>query len=172
MANVGANFVPQGHTYLCIATLCTHDPLLMKAFFLLIPTLCMLLLSPGCKKDKQVDVPLVNVDIEININLPEYNALAVTGGWAYVTGGSEGLLVYRKSPDEFTALDRHCTYRPEDLCRVYVDDSQVIARDTVSADHCGSAFLLMDGSVVQGPAVLGLKRYNTTFNGTILRIFN
>lgn len=129
-------------------------------------------LLPGCKKDQNANVPLVGVDIFINVNLPEYNALVVTGGWAYITGGSQGLLVYRKSPEEFVAMDRHCTYRPEDLCKVYVDDSQVIARDTVSTNACGSAFLLLDGSVIQGPAVMGLKRYNTTFNGTTLHIFN
>lgn len=130
------------------------------------------LLAPGCKKDKNANVPLVGVDIFINVNLPEYNALAVTGGWAYITGGSQGLIVYRKSPDEFTAMDRHCTYRPEDLCKVYVDESQIIARDTISTDACGSAFLLLDGSVIDGPAVMGLKLYNTTFNGTTLHIFN
>ena len=130
------------------------------------------LLLTGCKKDKNVNVPLVAVDISININLPEYNALAVTGGWAYINGGSQGLIVYRKSPEEFVAMDRHCTYRPEDLCRVYVDDSQIIARDTVSTNACGSAFLLLDGSVINGPAVPGLKLYNTTFNGTYLHVFN
>ena len=144
----------------------------MKPFPIVLFALLAILFAPGCKKERNVDVPLVNVDITINVNLPAYNALAVTGGWLYINGGSEGLIVYRKDADEFTALDRHCTYHPEDLCRVYVDDSQVIARDTVSTDHCGSAFLLMDGSVVQGPAALGLKQYHTTFNGTSLRIFN
>lgn len=144
----------------------------MKAFHFALVALFTTLLAPGCKKEQNVGVPLVSVDININVNLPAYNALAVTGGWLYINGGSEGLIVYRKSPDEFTALDRHCTYQSENLCRVYVDDSQVIARDTVSTDHCGSAFLLMDGSVVQGPASLGLKQYHTTFNGTTLRIFN
>ena len=172
MSGAAANFVPGTHTYLRAASLCTHDLLLMKAFHLVLLALSSSLLAPGCKKEKKVDVPLVNVDININVNLPAYNALAVTGGWLYINGGSEGLIVYRKSPDEFTALDRHCTYRPEDLCRVYVDDSQVIARDTVSTDHCGSAFLLMDGGIVQGPASLGLKQYHTTFNGTNLHIFN
>jgi nitrite reductase/ring-hydroxylating ferredoxin subunit len=67
------------------------------------------------------------------------------------------------------ALDRHCPYQPADLCRVFVDDSELIARDTLC---CGSAFLITDGSVVQGPAALNLQRYNTSFNGTTLRIFN
>ncbi|MEO7080913.1 MAG: hypothetical protein ABIY71_05265 [Flavobacteriales bacterium] len=141
----------------------------MKALLPVLVGLVTLVLSVGCKKDRDVAVPIVPVQIEINLNLPEYNALQVVGGWAYITGGSEGLIVYRRGQNEFTALDRHCTYQPQNLCRVTVDDSQVMARDTIC---CQSAFLIMDGSVVQGPAALGLKRYNTTFNGTVLRIFN
>ncbi len=141
----------------------------MKALLPVLVGLVTILLSTGCKKDRDVAVPIVPLQIEINLNFPEYNALQVVGGWAYITGGSEGLIVYRRGQNEFTALDRHCTYQAQNLCRVTVDDSQVMARDTMC---CQSAFLIMDGSVVQGPAALGLKRYNTTFNGTILRIFN
>ncbi len=132
-------------------------------------SLAALLALGGCTRDRETAVPLVPLDIEINLNLPAYNALAVVGGWAYITGGSEGLIVYRKSQDEFTALERHCTYQAADQCRVTVDASQVIARDTTC---CHSAFLLLDGSVTQGPAVLPLKQYHTTFNGTTLHIFN
>jgi nitrite reductase/ring-hydroxylating ferredoxin subunit len=66
-------------------------------------------------------------------------------------------------------MDRHCTYNPAQLCRVFVDESQLIAQDTVC---CQSKFLITDGTVVQGPAAINLQRYNTTFNGTTLRIFN
>lgn len=125
--------------------------------------------STGCKKQQDIGVPITSVDININLNLPEYIDLAVVGGWVYLTGGSQGLIVYRKGTDEFTALDRHCTYQPENLCRVTVDGSGVMARDTTC---CGSAFLLMDGSVVEGPAAIGLKSYHTTYNGTYLHIFN
>ncbi len=123
----------------------------------------------SCRKDREVAVPLVPVDIQVNLNLPEYNALQVVGGWAYIIGGSEGLLVYRKSQDEFVALDRHCTFQTTEQCRVTVDDSGVLARDTTC---CHSAFLMLDGSVTEGPAVLPLKQYHTMFNGTVLRIFN
>ena len=169
MSGAAANFVPGTHTYLRAASLCTHDLLLMKAFHLVLLALSAALFAPGCKKEKKVDVPLVNVDININVNLPEYVDLTATGGWVYITGGSQGIIVYRNGPDQFTAMDRHCTYQPENLCKVYVDDSQVIARDTIC---CGSAFLMLDGSVTEGPAALGLKLYHTTFNGTTLHIFN
>ena len=80
MSGAAANFVPGTHTYLRAASLCTHDLLLMKAFHLVLLALSAALFAPGCKKEKKVDVPLVNVDININVNLPAYNALAVTGG--------------------------------------------------------------------------------------------
>ncbi|MBP6389815.1 MAG: hypothetical protein KA175_13250 [Flavobacteriales bacterium] len=132
--------------------------LVLAVFFLL-----------ACRKEEQGGVPLTTVDFQINVNNPAYIDIAVPGGWLYLTGGSLGIIVYRKTMDEFVAMDRHCTYQPTELCKVHVDDSEVIARDTTC---CGSAFLLLDGSVTEGPAALGLKRYNTNFNGTTLRIFN
>lgn len=131
--------------------------------------LVTILLFAGCKRDRPGGVPLTPVDISINVNNPAYVDLAVPGGWLYLTGGSLGIIVYRRSPDEFVAMDRHCPYQPEELCRIVVDDSEVIARDTLC---CGSAFLITDGSVTQGPSALSLQRYNTSFNGTTLRIYN
>ncbi|HMQ76160.1 MAG TPA: hypothetical protein PKE21_09325 [Flavobacteriales bacterium] len=129
----------------------------------------LLVSSTGCRKETTGGVPLTQVDFQINVNNPAYNDLAVPGGWLYLTGGSLGIIVYRKSMEEFVALDRHCPYQPAELCRVHVDGTEVIARDTTC---CGSAYLIMDGSVTQGPASLGLQRYNTAFNGSILRIYN
>lgn len=127
------------------------------------------LLLPACKKDRQQGVPLTAVDVQINVNLPAYNDLTAPGGWAYITGGSMGLLVYRASIDEFVAMDRHCPYQPQNLCHVTVEDNDVLARDTTC---CHSSFLVSTGGVVDGPAAIGLTRYHTSFNGTILRIYN
>ncbi|HRH70981.1 MAG: hypothetical protein JNL43_05865 [Flavobacteriales bacterium] len=134
-------------------------------------TLCsfFLLGGTGCKKDERGGVPLTPLDISINVNNPSYIDLSVPGGWLYLSGGSQGLIVYRASNDEFVALDRHCPYQPTELCRVVVDESEIQARDTTC---CHSSFLITDGSVLEGPAALNLQRYNTSFNGTILRIYN
>ncbi|MFT3884007.1 MAG: hypothetical protein QM724_00865 [Flavobacteriales bacterium] len=137
---------------------------------LLLPAFALLLMAASCKKEAQSGVPVAGVNITINLNLPEYNDLMAVGGWVYLSGGSQGLIVYRKDQDTFYAMDRHCPYQPENLCHVTVDNTQVIARDTAC---CHSAFLIVDGgSVTQGPATFGLKQYHTTFNGTILRIYN
>lgn len=129
----------------------------------------MLLMAAGCKRERPSGVPLTTVDISINVNNPSYADIAVPGGWLYLSGGSMGLIVYRSGPDSFVAMDRHCPYQSTELCRVFVDDSEIIARDSLC---CGSAFLVTDGSVVEGPAALSLQRYNTSFNGTTLRIYN
>ncbi len=137
--------------------------------FKALPFLLALCLLASCRKEQPGGVPLTTVDFQINVNNPAYVDLSAPGGWLYLTGGSLGIIVYRKSLEEFVAMDRHCPYQPAELCKVYVDESEVIARDTTC---CGSAFLLLDGSVTEGPAALGLQRYNTAFNGTTLRIFN
>lgn len=141
--------------------------------YLLLPVVITVLsgtvLLGGCRKEERGGVPLTPVDISINVNNPAYHDLAVTGGWLYLSGGSQGLIVYRSSPESFMVLDRHCPYQPAELCRVFVDDDQITARDTAC---CHSSFLITDGSVIEGPAALNLQRYNTSFNGTILRIYN
>lgn len=126
-------------------------------------------LVASCEKDNPSGVPPTGVNISVNINLPEYANLQVPGGWAYITGGSQGIIVYRINTDQFSALDRHCPYQPENLCRVTVDQSNVQARDTAC---CGSAYLLFNGSVSQGPSSFNLTQYQTNWNGTTLRIFN
>jgi nitrite reductase/ring-hydroxylating ferredoxin subunit len=123
----------------------------------------------ACQKDTPSGAPPTLVDFTVNVNNPSYVDLAVPGGWVYVSGGNQGIIIYRKTIDEFVAMDRLCMYQPSQLCRVHVDESEVIARDTTC---CTSAYLLIDGSVTEGPTTLGLVRYNTTFNGTTLRVFN
>jgi len=128
-----------------------------------------MLMAVSCRREERGGVPLSLVDISINVNNPSYADLAVTGGWLYLSGGSMGLIVYRASPTEFVAMDRQCPYQPANLCRVVVDDSEILAQDTAC---CQSKFLITDGSVVEGPAALNLQQYNTSFNGTTLRIYN
>lgn len=141
-----------------------------RPFWLISCCAALLLIgSGGCRKEERGGVPPAPLDVSINVNNPAYADIAVPGGWIYLSGGSLGLIVYRASPDEFVAMDRHCPYQTADLCRVFVDDTEIIARDTAC---CHSAFAITDGSVIEGPAALNLQRYNTSFNGTTLRIYN
>lgn len=132
-------------------------------------TFFIFILIGSCKKNDNNSIPLTTVDIYIYANNPSFIDLSVPGGWVYITGGVRGILVYRKSTSEFMAYDRNCTYRPSDACAIIsVDASNIIATDTC----CHSKFSLYDGSVLQAPAGLPLKAYNTTFDGNVLHIYN
>lgn len=127
------------------------------------------LLFLSCSKDENANIPLVTVNFTININNPAYNAVSTSGTWMYLNGGSRGIILYRSSNSAFKAYERHCTYDSNNSCAlVSVDPSNITAKD----DCCGSQFLLTDGSVIKNPASLPLKQYKTSFDGSVLRIYN
>lgn len=130
--------------------------------------LAFVLFSPQCKKDED-QIPNAYVNFYIDVSSTQYIGLNNIGGYVYVTGGVRGIILYRRSYDEFMAYERDCPYQPSNSCAlVQVDNSAVMAVDSC----CGSQFLLLDGSIVQGPATTMLKQYQTSFDGTILHVFN
>lgn len=131
----------------------------------------ILLLGASCKKkNNSHPVPSVPVDINININLPSYNALTGVGGWAYVPGGSKGIVVYRRSIDEFVAFDRHSPAN-DGTCEqpLETDEDNFLQLN----DLCNNAtFSLYDGSPTSN-SDYGLRMYQTFFDGSDdLRIYN
>lgn len=135
----------------------------------LVSTTFLFLSMTSCKRGNQTGIPYVPVNFQIVVSNPEFSPLLAVGGWVYIGGGSRGIIVYRASPDEFKAYDRHCTWMVEDDCRVSVDNSDITAVDT---ECCESHFLLVDGAPISGPAPIGLQQYQTDFDGNILYIFN
>lgn len=135
-------------------------------------SLILLTVGIGCKKDNshELQVPRIATDVTININLPGFSALANPGGWVYVNGGSQGIIVYRSSMDTFSAFDRHCTYQVEKNCKVNVLDGN-IAEDE---DCCHARFEIITGTPVSGEATRSLQYFNTQFNpnANLLRIYN
>lgn len=125
----------------------------------------------GCNKYKNHPVPNVPVEITIDINLPTYINLTGVSGWAYVNGGSRGLIVYRRSQDEFLAFDRHSPADIDGAC------PQALTPDTDNfltlIDSCNNAsFSLYDGSPISN-SEFGLRMYQTMWNGSsTLRIYN
>lgn len=111
------------------------------------------------------------VDITVYPNSTEYQELNAVGGWAHITSRppSKGIIVYRVSQNEFMAYERACPFHPNNPdARVTVEeDFGNIARDTV----CGSRFILTDGYPIEGPASCPLTQYNTSYDGSRLRIF-
>ena len=136
---------------------------------LLSVVLVAILLLSSCTSDENSTIPLVQVNFQYNINLPEYIALQTVGGSVEVFGGSRGIILFRSSPDEIKAFDRHCTFEPSNTCGlVSVDPNRFTATDNC----CGSSFLLSTGDVSSPPAILPLKEYTAIFSDPILTVTN
>ena len=122
----------------------------------------------GCNTNDS-NIPNVAVNLRITVSNPDFISLNAVGGYVHITGGSKGIIVYRFDVNEFRAFDRHCPYNALDGCRVTVNSTDIEAEDDVC---CNSKFLIIDGSVLEGPAALPLKQYQTSFDGNTLLITN
>ncbi|MCF8276508.1 MAG: hypothetical protein K9J17_07220 [Flavobacteriales bacterium] len=129
---------------------------------------CIVTLN-ACTRDNPSGIPYVPVNYQLTVSNPQFSPLLAVGGWVYINGGSKGIIVYRFSPEEFRAYDRHCTFQINDGCRVTMDNTAITA---VDSECCHSKFLIIDGAPIDGPAAIGLQQYNAQFDGNTLLIFN
>ena len=138
-----------------------------KALFLLL--LVALLVANSCSK-KSNPVPYTSVDFTLDLTLPSYSKLQIAGNWMYISSGTYGLIICNSGNGQanpFCVLDRTCTYNPTNG---YV---KVLSNNVLSVDSsCGSKFNIYNGNVQNGPATIGLKTYNSTYDGYSLHVYN
>lgn len=131
-----------------------------------------LTLSSSSCRQRLHPVPDIPFNFNIDINLPTYAALQSIGNHVYVDNiGVKGVVVYRRSMDEFVAFDRMSTAAGGDTCQpLFVDPDNLL----ILLDPCTpSTFSLFDGSLITGPAEWGLRAYRVMFNGmNIINIQN
>lgn len=141
----------------------------MKIQFILL--FVTLFFFSGCRKNNNNPVPSIPFDITINLSLPTYSNLIGVSGWAYVNGGSRGIIVYRRGVEDFVAFDRHSPADPDGTCEfpLFPDNDNFLQLN----DTCtGAQFSLYDGSPISG-SDFGLRQYQTIWDGNqSLRIFN
>jgi hypothetical protein len=121
----------------------------------------------GCQDTPGV-IPYVDLQVDLNLNLPAYNNLNFPGNWLYISGGSRGLIVYRYTLDEFVILDRHATFDVAAGCQCTVSPDGYTIEDPCSE----SEWYIFDGSIIQGPTTAPLERYTTTWIPPVLSIRN
>lgn len=128
----------------------------------------------SCNYQYPVNIPDVPINVTISTFEPQFISLQAVGGWAYLNGGSRGLILYRASIDQVNCYERHCPYDSENPCgRVSVDDNGLLLVDNdCSGSGCGSRFNLINGSNVDGPAIYPLKQYSTSFDGALIYVYN
>ena len=124
----------------------------------------------SCRRNEG-SIPYVYVDFYVSVADPNFSALNAVGGWVYVTGGSKGIIIYRKDVNEMMAFERHCPWDPNASCsRVEVQSSGLLGEDLC----CNSVYLMTDGTPSSGPGTAGqaLLKYQTTFDGITIHVFN
>ena len=111
----------------------------------------------------------VYVNIEVPLNQPEYSDLDAIGNSIFISGGVRGIIIYHLNVNDYRAFDRNCTFEPSTEC-AYIDS---INSTIASCSCCESKYLIdQDGVTANGPALLPLKQYYTSYSGGILKITN
>lgn len=142
-----------------------HKIAVMKSAFYILSALFFL--STCNTKDDYIQEIYVNINIDLN--LPEFSDLQVSGNSIFIEGGVEGIIIYHGVGNDYKVYDRNCSYEPSLSC------SQIDSVDAGIA-YCGcctSAFLLSNNaSVLNSPALLPLKKYYWTLTGSQMHISN
>ena len=129
----------------------------------------------NCGTKPHPTIPTVEVDFYIYPTDLTYLNLSYDGGYVYVTGGVNGIIVYRAIGTEFRAYDRACPYDWTDSdAWISVEDNGII----LSCSRCGATFNILDGNLLTGPILFSnpetytLKSYRTYYNGMRLHVYN
>jgi nitrite reductase/ring-hydroxylating ferredoxin subunit len=127
----------------------------------------------GCKKNSTPPtsgVPNVSVNFTVSVNNAQYSKLLNVGGWVYVTGGYDGIILFCNGPGTYLAFDRGCPYDCETNTTAFVNVQT--SGITAVCPVCGTTYNLYGGTVTKGPGSIALKQYTTNFDGTNLTVQN
>jgi hypothetical protein len=140
-------------------TFTTKKSLINYFMRILTAIIILLLIVPGCGKDRQSAIPYVYVNLELHPNTMDYIQV---GSYRYFNGGFRGIVIYRLLPDDFRVYERCCPFDPEKTgAQVSVDPSVFTCTDLV----CMSRYNLPDGSPFSGPSPYSLMQYRWSYDG-------
>lgn len=138
-------------------------------------------LAWSCRKDSNTQPVAGNcvystaANLQVNFTIlngsAQFGPISIPGGYIYVSGQNpKGILIYRLNSTQFVAYERSCTH---DGCNgnktlVWVQTGNTAVKDST----CGSTFNIMDGSLIQGPAIVQLYQYRTSWDGNQLTVYN
>ena len=138
----------------------------MKKFLFLVSTILILgCTSNGVENDC---FPFITVNESVNLDLPQFIDLQVPGGWAYTSGGLQGLIIYN-SGLQFKAFDRLCPGQTISSCSQMIVDSNL--RILCQCDD--SEFNILNGApLTEGTSCFANEYLVENLNGSLLRITN
>lgn len=135
--------------------------LLLLSFFILF----------SCTKEVQNNdiLPVVMVSETVDLNLPEFINLQVPGGFAYMSGGIKGIIIYNVNGTQFKAFERSCPHLAPASCTQMTVENGI--KMVCSCDN--SEFNILNGApLTSGIAYFAREYLVTNINGSVLRITN
>jgi len=140
----------------------------MKNFFFSVFTLLLLY---GCTTNTANNdlLPVVQVNQNVDLSLPQFIDLQVPGGWAYVNGGLKGIIIYNINGDQFKAFERAAPHLQISDCSQMIVENNIRMRCPCD----DSEFNILNGA----PLTDGIKHsareyFVNNLNGVVLRITN
>ncbi|UII22675.1 Rieske 2Fe-2S domain-containing protein [Fulvivirga ligni] len=131
--------------------------------------LCFMAGMMSCGDESyQSDIPYTSfADVYINLDLPEYNSLAIDKGYYELDEGLRGIIIYRENSGSYKAYERNCPYHPYEACAtVSVHSSKLY----IFCPCCQSQFNSNNGYPMGGPAQYPLRQYGAYLSGRALTI--
>ena len=124
----------------------------------------------ACDDNLDEIIPDVPVDIEFNLNLPQYNDLNFVMGAVKIDGcgyKKNGVIVFRLNESEILAFDATCPNHIDINASVNLDSN---GSGTATCPHCGKVYSLVRyGYPDEG---YQLKRYQVIKNGDYVTVYN
>lgn len=129
--------------------------------------LLMIITLFSCTKDENI---IPNVPVSFSIQASELGGVG-SAIYTQENYGVRGIIIYHKNSNEYVAFERACSYRPSNECEV-IQLNDEVNPSFLTDNCCKSNFLLDDGTPFSGPALLPLKQYFTSFDGTYIYVSN
>jgi hypothetical protein len=135
--------------------------------------ICLFVFS--CKKKKKEEVadypiPYAPVNVTIYPNDPTNFSIQGIGGWMYYPGaGLNGLIIYRKTLEDFVVLERTSPENPNVAASaVKVQSDNFTLKDTIK----NATWQIVDGAAMNNSSAWYLRIYPSAYDGNSLIIRN
>jgi nitrite reductase/ring-hydroxylating ferredoxin subunit len=140
----------------------------MKKYFLLLIAFPMLF---GCSTNSNnynnPYLPNYTVNLQINMNLPQYSDLKFVSNAVYIAGqGVRGIIVFNTSGTTYNAFDAACPNQALSSCSTMTIKGGIMA--LCACDNAQYSLFTGQSAGKQYP----LKQYRVEVNGNLLRVYN
>lgn len=141
----------------------------MKALILLIGLSFLISCESDDSLRRNSNLLNINVNYEVNLNLPQFNDLNFSGNSVYIPGqGNLGLIIVN-SGSSFLAWDAaDPNLMPRDCSRLRIDGLNASS----TCDNSPNTYSLITGQAIEQDLKYPLFAYRVTESSGVLRIFN